>query len=158
MTNQFSNKSGDHPSLHPNCHHQIIFTKFNLRVPYPPPYYHQVWHYEEADIELIRQEINLLDWKILENSSVDEVSAFSKTDLNTIQNFILHEILLVDDKDHTWISNKIKNLINEKNTVSKHFCRNSNNLQLLNKLESLQNLLMKSIMVSKGLSSPPIKC
>ena len=117
MTNQFSNKSGDHPSLHPNCHHQIIFTKFNLRVPYPPPYYHQVWHYEEADIELIRQEINLLDWKILENSSVDEVSAFSKTDLNIIQNFILHEALLVDDKDHTWLSNKIKNLINEKNTV-----------------------------------------
>ena len=71
-----------------------------------------------SDIDLIRQAIDLFDWKILENSSVDEVSAFNKTDLNIIQNFILHEALLVDDKDHTWLSNKIKNLINEKNSLS----------------------------------------
>ena len=25
-------ESGVHPSLHPNCHHQIIFAKFNLGV------------------------------------------------------------------------------------------------------------------------------
>ena len=30
--------SGVHPSLHPNCHHQIIFCKFNLMIKYPPPY------------------------------------------------------------------------------------------------------------------------
>ena len=30
--------SGAHPSLHPNCHHQIIFAKFNLTIFYPPPY------------------------------------------------------------------------------------------------------------------------
>ena len=24
--------------LHPNCHHQIVYTKFNLRIIYPPPY------------------------------------------------------------------------------------------------------------------------
>ena len=27
-----------HHSLHQNCHHQIIFAKFNLKVYYPPPY------------------------------------------------------------------------------------------------------------------------
>ena len=27
-----------HPSLHSNCHHQIVFTKFNLMICYPPPY------------------------------------------------------------------------------------------------------------------------
>ena len=31
--------SGVHPSLHPNCHHQIIF---KLKVHLPPPYYRQV--------------------------------------------------------------------------------------------------------------------
>ena len=25
-------ESGVHPSLHPNCHHQIIFAKFNLKI------------------------------------------------------------------------------------------------------------------------------
>ena len=31
-------ESGIHPSLHPNCHHQIIFAKSNLDIVYPPPY------------------------------------------------------------------------------------------------------------------------
>ena len=31
------NESGVHSSLHSNCHHQIIFAKFNLEVAYPPP-------------------------------------------------------------------------------------------------------------------------
>ena len=30
-------ESGVHPSLHPHCHHQIIFAKFNLKIYYPPP-------------------------------------------------------------------------------------------------------------------------
>ena len=30
-------ESGVHPSLHPNCHHQIIFAKFNLDMVYPLP-------------------------------------------------------------------------------------------------------------------------
>ena len=33
-------ESGVHSSLHSNCHHQIIFAKFNLEIVYPPPY---VW-------------------------------------------------------------------------------------------------------------------
>ena len=31
-------ESGVHPSLHPNCHHEIVFPKFNLDVVYPSPY------------------------------------------------------------------------------------------------------------------------
>ena len=29
---------GTHPSLHPNCLHQVTFCKLNLKVEYPPPY------------------------------------------------------------------------------------------------------------------------
>ena len=58
--------------------------------------------------------------------------------------------MLVDDKDPPWFTNKIKNLITEKNPrVFKHFHENSKNLQILNKLGSLQNLLTKSIAESK---------
>ena len=42
--------SGVHPSLHLNCHHQIVFAKFNLTVFYPPPYKRLVWHYQQANI------------------------------------------------------------------------------------------------------------
>ena len=31
-------ESGVHSSLHQNCHHQLIYTKVNLKVSYPPPY------------------------------------------------------------------------------------------------------------------------
>ena len=30
--------SGIHPSLHQNCHHQIIFCNLYLKIEYPPPY------------------------------------------------------------------------------------------------------------------------
>ena len=42
-------KSGVHSSLNPNCHHQIIFAKFDLRIFYPPPYERNVWHYKQTN-------------------------------------------------------------------------------------------------------------
>ena len=40
FTNQenLSVNSGVHASLHPNCHHQIVHSSFNLNIYYPPPY------------------------------------------------------------------------------------------------------------------------
>ena len=35
--------SGVHFSFHPNCHHQIIHAKFNLKIFYPPHYERVVW-------------------------------------------------------------------------------------------------------------------
>ena len=34
--------SSVHPSLHPNCHHQIVFAKFILPIVYPPPYLREI--------------------------------------------------------------------------------------------------------------------
>ena len=33
--NNFIMDSGVHASLHPNCHHQIIYAKLNLKIEYP---------------------------------------------------------------------------------------------------------------------------
>ena len=46
-------ESGVHLSLHSNCHHQVIYAKFNLKVHYPLSYEREVWHYKEADTYLI---------------------------------------------------------------------------------------------------------
>ena len=35
--------SGVHLSLHEKCHHQIIYSKLNLRIEYPPPYIRKIW-------------------------------------------------------------------------------------------------------------------
>ena len=50
-------ESGVHSSLHENCHHQIIYAKFNLKIYYPPPYEREIWHYQKANIENIRKAI-----------------------------------------------------------------------------------------------------
>ena len=35
-------ESGVHSSLHENCHHQLVYAKFNLKVWYSPPYEHEI--------------------------------------------------------------------------------------------------------------------
>ena len=44
--------------LYSNCHHHIVFAKFNLSIFYPPPYERTVWYYERANTELIIRAIN----------------------------------------------------------------------------------------------------
>ena len=55
------NGSGVHSSLHPNCHHQVVFAKFNFSILYPPPYKRTVWFYKKANLELMRRDINKFD-------------------------------------------------------------------------------------------------
>ena len=51
--------SGVLPSLHPNCHHQIIYANINFKIFFPPPYERLVWHFNRADDEAIRQSIEI---------------------------------------------------------------------------------------------------
>ena len=53
--------SGVHSSLHSNCHHQIIFSKFNLSISYPPPYEHVVSENNKANYDLITKIIDAFD-------------------------------------------------------------------------------------------------
>ena len=73
--------SGLRPSLHPNCHHKIIYSKFYLKIHYPPPYTCQVWHYKDSNDDLIERAINQFNWeRALENKNMDEkVLTFNKS-------------------------------------------------------------------------------
>ena len=53
FTNQpnLSVNSGVHATLHPNYHHQIVHTKFNLNISYPQPYQCLIWDYKKAHSE-----------------------------------------------------------------------------------------------------------
>ena len=55
--------AGVHPSLHTNCHHQIVYAKFNLKIHYPPLFEREVWHFQKADISIIRRAMNKFNWK-----------------------------------------------------------------------------------------------
>ena len=91
---------GIHPSLHENCHHQIVYSKFDLKI-YPPPYGRTVWHYQQADTELIKRSLERFDWKnAFSNCNPNEqVSVLTKTLLNIMSSFIPNETVLVNDRD-----------------------------------------------------------
>ena len=143
--------SGVHSCLQPNCHHQIVYAKFNFEVIYPPPYLREVWHYKDANIELIRRAVIGFNWtRAFSNTSVNEkVNIFNNTFLNILSNFIPHEILTCDDKDPLWFNKKIKEIIQEKNKAFKVYRNNSSNIVLKTRLRSLQVRLNNSIECAK---------
>ena len=136
-------ESSVHPSLHPNCHHQIAFAKFNLMISYPPPYSREVWHYREANIDLIRKAISNFNWeKTFYNTNVTKkVSNVNETIVNVLSNYIPHETLTCDDKDPPWFNSRIKSLLQDKNKIYKDYRGNNTNDQSLNKLNHLQEQL-----------------
>ena len=91
--------SGVHPLLHSNCHHQIIYAKFDLKVFYPPPYERTVWHFSRANSDHIKKAINLFDWESsLNNLDVNEqVSVFNETIMNIMSNFVPNKLVIFDD-------------------------------------------------------------
>ena len=82
--------SGVHSSLHPNCHHQIVFSNFNLKIYYPYPYEHLIWKYEKANADLIKRAIGDFDWenKLSLIGINDQVVLFTETIVNIMSNFI----------------------------------------------------------------------
>ena len=96
---------GIHPSLHENCHHQLIYSKFDLKIFYPPPYERTVWYYQQADTELIKRSLENFDWKnAFPNCNPSEqVSVLTKTVRNIVSNFIPNETMLVDHRNPPWL-------------------------------------------------------
>ena len=120
ITSRLGCGSGLHPSLHPNCHHQIVYAKFNLKIHFPPPYEREIWHYGQGNTELIRRAVHEFNWKrAFSNLNINErVSFFNKTILIIVSNFIPRETVICDNRDPPCINTRIKNLINDKKWIT----------------------------------------
>ena len=142
--------SGVHPSLYSNCHHQIIYGKFNLKVFYPPPYERHIWHYEHANVDMTSRAIEGFDWnKAFSGKNIDEkASILTQTILNIVSNFISNEIITIGDRDPPWINNKIKYLIKNKTEYFKNFF-NPNNAASIRHFRQMQVSLKRNIEISK---------
>ena len=104
-------ESGVHSSLHPNCHHQIAYAKFNLKIHY---LLHKNGKYDIIEkLMLITLEF---PWeRKFENNSVnDKVNILNATIKNILPNYIPHETIMCDDRDPPWINKNIKQLILKK--------------------------------------------
>ena len=112
---------GVHASLHPNCHHQIVYAKLKLKTEYPSLYERLVWSYKNINTQLLNRTIKTFNWeKLLENKNVNEqLYLFNETMLNIFHNFIPNKNIICNDKDPTWFKNQIKTLTGKKNHLFK---------------------------------------
>ena len=102
--------SGVYTSIHSNCHHQIIYAKFDLKVFYPLSYERIVWHFSRANSDYIKKAIKLFDWESsLNNLDVNEqVSVYNEKIMNIKSNFVPNELITCDDRDPSLDESKYK--------------------------------------------------
>ena len=111
--------SGVDSSLYPKCHHQIIYSKLNLKTEYPSPYIRKIWNYKKAETNLINRAIKNCDRPSLffRKNVHQQVGIFKKTLLNIFYNYMPNKFILCDGKDPPWLNEEIKSLIHWKNTL-----------------------------------------
>ena len=104
---------GVHASLHPNCHHQIVYSRFNLDIYYPPPYQRLIWDYKKADATKIRKALDSVNWeRLFDKKNVNaQVLKLNETTLNVFRNYVPSKYLTIDDKDPVWMNETIKSKI-----------------------------------------------
>ena len=116
----------------------------------PPPYERTVWHYQQADTELIKRSLENFDWKnAFSNCNPNEdVSVLTKTVLNIMSNVIPNETVLVGDRDPPWITSKLKSMIQMKKLFYKK-CLKSTNQEALQAFSQIQERVRLAIEDSK---------
>ena len=155
FTNQenLSVNSGVHASLHPNCHHQIVHSSFNLNIYYPPPYQRLIWDYNKADASNIRKALDSVNWERLFSgyNINDQVAAFNEVLLNIFRNYVPNRYITIDDKDPVWMNDFVKSKIKANNLLFKQYIQNSRFVSDFRLLENVVNELNDLISSTKAL-------
>ena len=140
--------SGEHPSLHQNCHHQIIFAKVNMKIFYPPPYKRLV--YPNANVEAINSAAESFNWEeAFDGKDIHaQVASSNETPLNIFSNFMPNRRKTFTDSDPPWMTEDIKNKIKLKNNLYRQYMKYQTQISSLLKVEDLRieicNLITKS--------------
>ena len=78
-----------------------------------------------------------------------KVYLFNQTSKNIPFNFIPHETVTCDERDHPWVTSKIKGLIQKRNIVKRCYFQNNEDIQLFRRFRNIQKLLTATIEKSK---------
>ena len=142
---------GLHLSLHPNCHHQIVFSKLNLKIKYPPLYKRLVWDYKNADSQSINKAIEMFNWeKLFQNKNIhDQLKLLKKTIVNIVSNYIPNKFIIWNDKDPPLLNDHIKRLINLKNEIFKKYLKDGRPDSVYENLQTITWDLTEAVSSSK---------
>ena len=102
---------GTRSSLDSLCHHQVIYGRIIIKTPPHTPYDRKIWHFNRANVELIRQSISNFPWRQqfnLNNNPNWQVKTFTDTILNIMSNFVPNEVKRITPRDPPWLSKSLK--------------------------------------------------
>ena len=121
-----SMNSGVHSSLHPNCHHQIVHSSFNLNIHYRPPYQWLTLDYKKADSMKIRETLDSVNWeRFFDKKDVNaQVLTLNEVILNMFRNYVPNKYITIHDKDPVWMNETIKNEMIVRNNLFKQYIQN----------------------------------
>ena len=113
--------SGVHSSLHQNCHHQIVYSTFNLNIYYPLPYQRLIWDYKKVDSANIRKALDSVNWeRLFDQKDINtQVMTLNETTLNVFRNNVPNKYITIDNKVPVWMNETIKSKIKTKNKLYK---------------------------------------
>ena len=136
-------ESGIHPSLHEQCHHQIVFGELSIRHLTPPPYRRRIWFYDCADVLAIRKSIQMFRWREIIGGLTcpnKQVEMLTESLLNIFSIFIPNEVTTVKPRQAPWVTKSIKNFIRKKNRAYKNFVRSG---QPNDKKEAINDMISR---------------
>ena len=134
-------ESGVHPSLHEQCHHQIIYGKLSVSNVALPPYTRKIWHYDKADFVSIRKSIEMFAWnEHLVNITCpnEQVKLLNEVLLNIYSYFIPDRIKTIRPRQTPWITQAVKTFLRKKNRAYRSFVRSG---RPVDKLEGIQKMI-----------------
>ena len=134
-------ESGVHPSLHDQCHHQIVYGKLSVSNIALPPYNRKIWYYDKADFVDIMKSIEMFRWhEHLDKISCpnEQVKLLNEVLLNIYSNFIPNKVKTIKPRQAPWITQSVKNFLRKKNRAYKSFVRNG---QPDDKLEGIHKMV-----------------
>ena len=148
-----SMNSGVNSSLHPDCHHHIFYSRFNLNIYYPPPYQRFIWDYKKTDSTKITKALDTVNWeRLFDKKDLNaQVIALNETILNVFRNYVPNKYITVDDKDPVWMNEIIKSKMKAKNKLYKQYIKNGRFESDFVFIESLVNEINELISNAKNL-------
>ena len=113
-------------SIFDKCHHNIIFSNIDIRVPLPLIFVREVWDYSKANVAHIKKAISNFNWhNTFKDLSVNEkVVLLNETLLNIFRNYIPNKKITCDYRQPPWMTDKIKTLLRDRYKLTKMFYKN----------------------------------
>ena len=120
-----------------SCHNSNVSAKMNLNLPLPPPYAHEVWDYDKANMKNIKRSIKTCNWtKLFVNLPINErQELLSNMLINIFRNYIPNKKVKSKYDEALQVTKNIKFALHKRSRLTKRYYIN-------NQVECDYNLLL----------------